>query len=184
MVYNVVNAGVSVYNGESFQNFNTNDGLPSNRVWSVFEDSSGRLWFATDTGVAVGVYQPSQNVQAINRKYENASVFLNTEGINQGDQTDEKDFFNTSLYFSIIILFAIPFLFAGCVKKEITRIADWQTHFTDIHFADAKHGWIVGHQGWILHTADGGVSWEKQTVNTNEDFKAVYFHKSAATVGQ
>ena len=60
MVYNVVNAGVSVYNGERFQNFNTNDGLPSNRVWSVFEDSSGRLWFATDAGAAVGVYLPSE----------------------------------------------------------------------------------------------------------------------------
>ena len=61
MVYNVVNAGVSVYNGERFQNFDTDDGLPSNRVWSVFEDSSGKLWFATDAGAAVGVYLPSQN---------------------------------------------------------------------------------------------------------------------------
>ena len=75
----------------------------------------------------------------------------------------------------IVILFGIPFLFIGCVKKEVTRIADWETHFTDIYFADAKHGWIVGHQGWILHTADGGENWEKQTVNTNEDFEAVYF---------
>ena len=75
----------------------------------------------------------------------------------------------------MIILFATPLLLIGCVKKEITRIADWQTHFTDIHFVDAKHGWIVGHQGWILHTADGGANWEKQTVHTNEDFKAVYF---------
>ena len=61
MVYNVVNAGVSVYNGERFQNFDTDDGLPSNRVWSVFEDSSGNLWFATDAGAAVGVYLPTQN---------------------------------------------------------------------------------------------------------------------------
>ena len=60
MVYNVVNTGVSVYNGETFQNFNIDNGLPSNRVWSVFEDSSGNLWFATDAGVAVGVYQPSE----------------------------------------------------------------------------------------------------------------------------
>ena len=60
MVYNVANAGVSVYNGETFQNFNTDDGLPSNRVWSVFEDNSGKLWFATEAGAAVGVYSPSQ----------------------------------------------------------------------------------------------------------------------------
>ena len=73
------------------------------------------------------------------------------------------------------ILFGTPLLFIGCVKKEITRQADWETHFMDLHFADAKHGWIVGHQGWILHTADGGMSWEKQSVNTTEDFKSVYF---------
>ena len=55
-----VGVGVSVYNGETFQNINTDDGLPSNRVWSVFEDSRGKLWFATDAGAAVGVYLPSQ----------------------------------------------------------------------------------------------------------------------------
>ena len=73
------------------------------------------------------------------------------------------------------ILFRIPLLLIGCVKKEITRQADWETHFMDVHFVDTQHGWIVGHQGWILHTSDAGMSWQKQTVNTNEDFKAVYF---------
>ena len=60
MTYAEAGVGVSVYNGETFQNFNTDDGLPSNKVWSVFEDSSGKLWFATDTGAAVGVYLPSE----------------------------------------------------------------------------------------------------------------------------
>ena len=60
MTFPEVESGVSVYNGKTFQNFNTDDGLPSNRVWSVFEDSSGKLWFATDAGVAVGVYLPSE----------------------------------------------------------------------------------------------------------------------------
>ena len=55
-----VGVGVSVYNGETFQNISTDDGLPSNRVWSVFEDSHGKIWFATDAGAAVGVYSPSQ----------------------------------------------------------------------------------------------------------------------------
>ncbi len=60
MTFPEVESGVSVYNGKSFQNFNTDDGLPSNRVWSVFEDSRGKLWFATDAGAAVGVYLPSE----------------------------------------------------------------------------------------------------------------------------
>jgi len=60
MIFPEVKCGVSVYNGETFQNFNKDDGLPSNQVWSVFEDSSGKFWFATDAGVAVGVYLPSE----------------------------------------------------------------------------------------------------------------------------
>ena len=60
MIYPEAESGVSVYNGKTFQNFNKDDGLPSNQVWSVFEDSSGKLWFATDAGVAVGVYLPSE----------------------------------------------------------------------------------------------------------------------------
>ena len=60
MIYSEAGVGVSVYNGETFQNFNTSDGLPSARIWSVFEDSRGKLWFATDGGVGVGVYLRSQ----------------------------------------------------------------------------------------------------------------------------
>ena len=56
MTYPEIGAGVSTYDGETFQNFNASDGLPSNCIWSVFEDSSGKLWFATDAGAAVGVY--------------------------------------------------------------------------------------------------------------------------------
>ena len=52
--------GVSVFNGESFQNFNVANGMPSSQVQSVFEASDGKLWFATDAGAAVGVYLPSQ----------------------------------------------------------------------------------------------------------------------------
>ena len=49
-------AGVSVYNGETFQNFSTDDGLPHPHVRSVFEGKDGKLWFATDAGAALGVY--------------------------------------------------------------------------------------------------------------------------------
>jgi photosystem II stability/assembly factor-like uncharacterized protein len=33
---------------------------------------------------------------------------------------------------------------------------------TGIHFPDAQHGWIVGHDAIILHSEDGGSSWTKQ----------------------
>ena len=28
----------------------------------------------------------------------------------------------------------------------------------DVHFQDAKHGWVVGAGGTMLHTEDGGVT--------------------------
>lgn len=33
---------------------------------------------------------------------------------------------------------------------------------TSVYFADAQHGWAVGHDSLILHTSDAGASWEVQ----------------------
>lgn len=33
---------------------------------------------------------------------------------------------------------------------------------TAVSFPDEKNGWAVGHEGIVLHTSDGGNSWEKQ----------------------
>ena len=33
---------------------------------------------------------------------------------------------------------------------------------TSVYFADAQHGWAVGHDSLILHTADAGETWEIQ----------------------
>ncbi len=41
-----------VLNDRDFINFTVEDGLPSNEVYEVFEDSKGYLWIATDRGVA------------------------------------------------------------------------------------------------------------------------------------
>ncbi|MFT5970079.1 MAG: ligand-binding sensor domain-containing protein, partial [Flavobacteriales bacterium] len=35
-----------------FVNFSVEDGLPSNEVYEVIQDSKGFMWFATDRGVA------------------------------------------------------------------------------------------------------------------------------------
>ena len=33
---------------------------------------------------------------------------------------------------------------------------------TALHFANAREGWAVGHEGVVLHTRDGGATWEVQ----------------------
>jgi photosystem II stability/assembly factor-like uncharacterized protein len=37
-----------------------------------------------------------------------------------------------------------------------------RTTLTAVHFADAKHGWAVGHDAVVLHSEDGGETWEVQ----------------------
>lgn len=38
-----------------------------------------------------------------------------------------------------------------------------------VSFADAQQGWAVGHWGLVLHTADGGETWDVQRQVTQED---------------
>lgn len=36
------------------------------------------------------------------------------------------------------------------------------TDFTSVQFINAQNGWIVGHDGIVLHSRDGGASWERK----------------------
>lgn len=48
-------AGVTMYNGRTFIQFDERKGLSSNYVWSIHEDKSGNLWFGTD-GAGITAY--------------------------------------------------------------------------------------------------------------------------------
>ena len=43
---------------------------------------------------------------------------------------------------------------------------------TGVSFADARHGWAVGHDGVILATGDGGLTWTRQ--DNGKDLDTVY----------
>jgi signal transduction histidine kinase len=47
-----LSAGVSRFDGNSFKTYTTADGLASNTVASIAEDSSGAMWFATPNGLS------------------------------------------------------------------------------------------------------------------------------------
>lgn len=48
--------------------------------------------------------------------------------------------------------------------------------FFSIYFADKKNGWIVGFFGEIiLHTEDGGYTWEIQKTGTNNVLRGIHF---------
>jgi len=59
MVGGEAEGNVSIYNGKTFQNFTALNGLPHGHIWAVFEATDDKLWFATDSGVAIGVYLPA-----------------------------------------------------------------------------------------------------------------------------
>jgi photosystem II stability/assembly factor-like uncharacterized protein len=56
----------------------------------------------------------------------------------------------------------------GTILRSIDG-ANWEQVAAPVHatlttvsFADAQHGWVAGHDSAILHTADGGKTWELQ----------------------
>lgn len=67
--------------------------------------------------------------------------------------------------------FILAFLILNC-KKSLEPISQptWHLiynapingHYHDIFFVDQNNGWVVGDSAKILHTSDGGNTWEKQ----------------------
>jgi len=45
----------------------------------------------------------------------------------------------------------------------------------DVSFISDNHGWAVGDGGTILHTDDGGTTWNPQTSRVSENLRGVYF---------
>lgn len=83
----------------------------------------------------------------------------------------------TELNFHKIILIALICLF---ISRE--GLADWKKHDSgtlawlhSIYFVDKDNGWIVGSNGTLLSTGDGGRTWIKRKTNTGDTFRDVYF---------
>ncbi len=54
-------------------------------------------------------------------------------------------------------------------------VVDPSINLNDVFFTDRETGWIVGDQGTILKTVDGGGNWSQQASPTDQWFNAVYF---------
>lgn len=49
----------------------------------------------------------------------------------------------------------------------------WANRLRDIHFQDAHYGWLVGDNGQLLATADGGNSWQSKSLGLNLGLRAL-----------
>jgi photosystem II stability/assembly factor-like uncharacterized protein len=52
------------------------------------------------------------------------------------------------------------------------RVTPTQAMLTCVSFADAQHGWAAGHDGVIIATSDGGITWTRQ--DNGQDLETVY----------
>jgi ligand-binding sensor domain-containing protein len=50
MWFGTTGEGVYKYDGKTFTNYTTKDGLAHNQVWCVYEDKAGNIWFGTGDG--------------------------------------------------------------------------------------------------------------------------------------
>ena len=60
---------------------------------------------------------------------------------------------------------------AGWVRQNTNSFA-W---FRDVFFVNPSQGWIVGSDGVMLSTDNGGETWVQQTKFTNDTFAQIYF---------
>lgn len=44
-----------------------------------------------------------------------------------------------------------------------------------VHFVDGREGWAVGTRGSLLHTVNGGASWDRQETGSSRDFMDLFF---------
>jgi len=85
-----------------------------------------------------------------------------------------------------LLLLSIVFtnlLFAQWEIKYPDPIMD---NMNDIFFINETHGWAAGDEGSIIHTEDGGVSWEIQSSGATERLMSIHFGdtNSGWAVGQ
>ena len=56
-----------------------------------------------------------------------------------------------------------------------TRIAPAKQELNTVFFLDSKRGWAGGDDGFLIRTEDGGATWNRQRVDTNDAINDVYF---------
>ena len=92
--------------------------------------------------------------------------------------------FSFIITLSIIGILIFPTAY-GAGKWEIVRNDDFlrvpkdgvEGDLQDVYCIDQKQAWLVGRNGLILYTTDGGKKWTKKEINTENpvDFLRVYF---------
>lgn len=86
--------------------------------------------------------------------------------------------YHSHKYLVRLLLGVLTAIFLGRIPAGAT-LKNYKLTYQDkpfaIQFIDKKHGWVVGDQGLILRTEDGGLSWVKQERITATSLFSLYF---------
>lgn len=82
--------------------------------------------------------------------------------------------YQKQLHFLLLVFLNIAINMMSFAQWQIQSSATTQD-LNDVYFADNEHGWIVGDEGIILYTEDGGTTWNAQESGTGFDLKSVHF---------
>jgi photosystem II stability/assembly factor-like uncharacterized protein len=75
--------------------------------------------------------------------------------------------------FTVILL--IAFFVQSANAEWVRQNTNTFAWFKDVFFLDNKKGWIVGSDGIMLSTEDGGTTWTQAKKFTNDAFVQIYF---------
>jgi photosystem II stability/assembly factor-like uncharacterized protein len=80
----------------------------------------------------------------------------------------------------VVVLAFVPAA-AGAWQQQgegwtATRHGAARRDLNTVYFTDGKRGWMAGDGGLVYHTADGGRTWVRQAVGTNDQINDLYFH--------
>jgi photosystem II stability/assembly factor-like uncharacterized protein len=76
-----------------------------------------------------------------------------------------------SLLLAMLLMLCFTAVKADWIKQNSSTFA-W---LRDIQFVDSNHGWIVGADGFMLSTRDGGSTWLQERKFTNDTFRQIHF---------
>ncbi|WP_128545310.1 ligand-binding sensor domain-containing protein [Larkinella soli] len=82
--FSTVGSGVYYYDGTSFRNYTTKDGLAENQVIDIYEDKAGTVWFGTSNGASRYNGKSFQNY----RMMEDSTNLTTTEKLLFKDHND------------------------------------------------------------------------------------------------
>ncbi len=138
------------------------------------------IYFVNDlTGFVCGGYPNTYGVIFKTINGGNTWTFISTQ--TQDIEFRALHFVNTSTGYAVG---GHMFASSGVIYKTVNggdlwfQIGITSRDFNDVYFTDINTGYVVGEEGTIVRTTDGGMLWNFQNSNTNNDIFTVLFTRT------